>query len=116
VRFVLVAGMRLNGLGMTKKIQRLWLALDGERLGELEYRGADMFWIYGVFHPAPAFEKLRELFEKLESQWDDESGDEAIDLLDEVNLLNLIAEDEQGQTRKIRDFKINAGWFEFRYA
>lgn len=98
---------------MRNQKHRNWLVLNGEKLGELEEKGVDMFWIYGVFYPAPDFEKHRELFERLELLWE-EDGYEATDLLEEINNLNLVVENEQGQHQRIKDFKISEGWYEYR--
>ena len=73
-----------------------------------------MFWLLGRFHPAPAFEKHRLVFETLEALWMKEDGDEAGDLLEQINGWGLTVEDEEGRVRGVTDFKINQGKFEHK--
>jgi hypothetical protein len=101
--------------------------LCGDReLGELEVNGIDNYWIYGRFHPLPAFAYHAALFDRLEHAWAaeempiDTDGlvfdgcEDALQLQDEVNRLGLVVRSSSGAVHRIRDFKIQGGEYEYK--
>jgi hypothetical protein len=96
--------------------------LDGEPVGRLEYTGIDNFWLYGKFHPLPAFQKCSQLFERLEAVWscnteeDDliQNENDPLDIQDKANGLDLQVKHESGMVVRVRDFKIQQGVFEHK--
>jgi hypothetical protein len=106
------------------------LLVNGHAVGHIEYRGFDFCWEYGLFHALPAFELYGEPLRLLEEAMmaydtadeDPEKSDadrEALqnlwfDLMEEVD--RIVSVDAcNGSRRRVRDFKVRNGWYEFKY-
>ena len=112
---------------MGRKHAKQVLLLNDLEIGLLEYESSDNWWHYGRFYELPDFASVAELFARLERAWaDDDPSTEALDstslntslaldVQDEVNSLDLRVRREDGSTEAVRDFKLDAGRYEFKY-
>ncbi len=79
---------------------------DGRLLGHVQVLGTDDPWLEGTFVPSPAFEELRDLFERETSL----ANDQIITLWEEaaaaIEALGIQLEDEEGHRLPVSRFSL----------